>query len=202
MKSLLPISIIIAAIALFFLLTNPLYKDTQLLKTDVATYNKALDNSTQLQKEKDSLLEKYRNISETDRKRLDTFLPDNVNNIKFVLEIEQIANLHGMPLKDIKFVENKNTTDTNKNIVGNMVVQKNGLNNKAYGIFTVEFTTEGKYSSFLIFLKDLERNLRLMDIKSLSFEVPSTPKGGAKVASGINPDIYSYKLDVDTYWLK
>lgn len=200
MKSIFPILIIIVSVVLFFLITNPIYKDTQFLKTNVTTYNKALNNSTKLQKEKDSLLEKYRNISTKDKKRLMSFLPDSVNNIKFVLEIEQIANLHGMPLKNIKFEKNNKQDGTdNKISMGNMVISKNNLNNKPYGVFSVQFTTEGKYSSFLAFLQDLERNLRLMDIKSISFSVPDL---GMNKPNSINPNIYSYQLTVNTYWLK
>ncbi len=197
MKIFFPISLILISIILFFLVVNPLYNNIQLLSKDVSIYNKALDNSTILQRERDSLLEKYRNISQKDKYRLNNFLPDSVNNIKFILEIEQIANLHGMPLKDIKFEDKKQEKVVSSG--NNMIVSNNNLNSHAYGVFPVEFITEGKYNSFVLFLKDLEHNLRVMDIKSISFIVP---KPVAKLANGVDPNIYSYKLNVDTYWLK
>jgi len=103
MKLLLPISFIIISGVLFFAFVNPLYNDVSQLRTDMATYNTALDNSTQLQKTRDDLIAKYNNITEDDKDRLEHFLPNTVNNIKFILEIEQLANLHNMPLTDIKF---------------------------------------------------------------------------------------------------
>jgi len=198
MKILFPISLIIVSILLFFLVANPLYNNIKSLRSDVSTYNKALNNSTTLQKERDSLLEKYRDISNKDKSRLNSFLPDTVNNIKFILEIEQIANLHGMPLKDIKF-DNIQNNSNNMTSGNSMIVSNNNLRSKLYGIFPVEFVTQGSYNSFLLFLKDIEHNLRIMDIKSISFTVPNPI---TKSKSGINPNIYSYKLKVDTYWLK
>ncbi len=197
MKILLPISLIIVSILMYFFFVDKFHTEVKLFKSDVDTYNKALDNSTNLQKERDALLSKYRNISQEDKDRLQKFLPDTVNNIKFILEIEQMANLHGMPIKDIKFEDNKNKdlTKTNKNTV----VGAKPLSTKSYDVFPVEFITEGKYDSFVLFLKDLETNLRLMDIKSISFNVPEPAD---KPAEGFDPDVYTYKLDVDTYWLK
>jgi len=198
MKILFPISLIIVSILLFFLVANPLYNNVQSLRVDVSIYNKALNNSTTLQKERDSLLEKYRDISDKDKARLNSFLPNTVNNIKFILEIEQIANIHGMPLKDIKF-DNAQNNNNNMASGNNMIISTNNLKSKPYGIFPVEFVTQGSYNSFLLFLKDIEHNLRIMDIKSISFIVPNPV---TKSKSGINPNIYSYKLNVDTYWLK
>ena len=72
-----------------------------------------------------------------------------------------------------------------------------------YGIFPIEFVVDGNYDTFLAFLKDLEHNLRLVDIKSVSFVVPSAAATSA-VSSGVttNPNIYSYTLKIETYWLK
>ncbi|MFA6355047.1 MAG: hypothetical protein WCW65_01310, partial [Candidatus Paceibacterota bacterium] len=62
-----------------------------------------------------------------------------------------------------------------------------------------EFTTEGDYDSFVLFLKDLEFNLRLADVKSISFVVPDS---SGKPVSGVDPNVYRYSLKVETYWLK
>jgi hypothetical protein len=58
----------------------------------------------------------------------------------------------------------------------------------------MEFVIEGRYDTFLAFLRDLELNLRLVDIKAISFQVPTQATFGS--------DIYSYTLKVETYWLK
>ncbi len=200
MKIFFPIALILVSGILFFLFVDPLYKEVGKLRTDVLTYNTALGNSTNLQKTRDSLLEKYRNISQEDKDRLNNFLPDTVNNIRFILEIEQIANLHSMPLKNIKFDEKVQKEDEEVEPAGNnMIISKNTLKSTPYGVFPVEFITEGTYDSFVLFLKDIERNLRIMDIKNISFAVPQPV---VKPESGYDPNIYSYTLKVETYWLK
>lgn len=200
MRILFPISLILVSIIIFFLVVDPLYGNVKQLRSDVSVYNKALDNATNLQKTRDALLEKYRNIKQEDKDRLAKFIPNTVNNINFILEIEQVANLHSMPLKNIKF-DDKNLPENQKeeNTKGNTLLSIDSEDNLPYGTFPIEFITEGRYDSFLSFLKDLEINLRLMDIKEVSFLVPQiTDKSG----TGYDPNIYSYTLKVDTYWLK
>ncbi len=199
MKILFPISLILTSILLFFFIVNPFFDDIKSLKTDISIYNNALDNSTSLQKERDLFLEKSRNVSAKDRERLNSFLPDTVNNIKFILEIEKIANINEMPLRNIKFEDKPKVEDKIQSSNNNMIVSNDILDYKPYGVFPVEFITEGNYGNFLNFLEDLERNLRLMDIKSVSFIVPDPI---SKSGNGFDPNIYSYKLNVETYWLK
>lgn len=198
MKFLLPISFILVAGGLFFGVVNPMYSGdggVMQLRNDVAIYNKALANSTELQKTLDSLVEKYKNIKPEDKDRLEHFLPNTVNNIKFILEIEHAANLHSMPLKNIKF--DAEQTDAAQNKPGSIVVD-NPSDSRSYGVFPIEFTTEGDYPTFVAFLKDIEHNLRLVDVKSVSFIVP--PPSVKPGDTGSN--IYSYTLQVQTYWLK
>ena len=197
MKFLLPISFLLIAGVLFFVVIDPTYKDVSSLRDDVNTYNLALDNVTQLQKTMDSLVGSYKNIKQEDKDRLNSLLPNTVNNIKFILEVEHIASLHNMPIKNIKFEAEKPASSTGS--AGNTVVV-NGLDDsRPYGVFPIEFGTDGDYGTFVSFLKDLEYNLRLVDVKSVSFTVPPLP---VTQVAGFDPNILSYTLKVDTYWLK
>jgi hypothetical protein len=202
MRLILSITFIVVAVALFFVAVNPIYSDVKVLRTDVATYNTALSNSTELQQTRDSLVEIYKNIKKEDRDRLSHFLPSTINNIELILEIEKIANLHGLPIKNISF-DTKNTEKKSESSAASeeMVVaaEEDPSDYLPYGVFTMNFVIEGKYDSFLVFLNDLEHNLRLVDIKSVSFTVPVP---SANPTDTTNPNIYSYKLEVNTYWLK
>jgi len=185
---------------IFFFIGKPLYVEVKQLQTDVSTYNIALNNSTELQKTRDSLLSAYKNIKIEDKNRLSHLLPSTIDNIPLILEIEKIANLHGMPLNNINFesknLENRYDINTNGNTA---VSENNPVDILPYNVFPMDFIVEGKYDTFVNFLKELEDNLRLVDIKSISFSVPS-----ALVVAGGNVDssIYSYTLKIETYWLK
>ena len=194
MKVILPILFIGIAVVAFIFGVNPWYNDVSALRSDILAYNTALDNSAQLKLAEDSLIKSYIGIKQSDKDRLNSFIPNSVNNIQFILEVERIANLHNMPIKDLKFEAKKQASSNS----GNTVVAQVGIDGKPYGVFPLEFSTEGTYDSFVLFLKDLEYNLRLIDIKSISFTVPDS----VKVTDGFDPNIYKYSVKVETYWLK
>ncbi len=200
MKSIFPIICIVLGLALFFLFVRPLYSDVSVIRTDIKTYNVALDNSKDLQLTRDALLATYKSISVTDKERLLKFLPNGVDNIGLILEIEQIAKSHNMTLKDIRFDTEKPGTAQAKSNSSVAIKANDPTASKTYGVFPFEFTTEGSYDDFVVFLKDIERNLRVVDVKSVSFTVP--PRTTTKNPDGPNPDIFSYTLDIETYWLK
>lgn len=196
MRLILPISFLIIAGMLFFLVIDPFYMEVKQSKLEIATYSTAVNDSEDLQKTRDSLVGKYKNIKNEDKERLEQFLPHTINNIELILEIEKIANSYNMPVKDIKF-ESKSLTGNSQ---GTAVVAENDPSKYLpYGIFPMEFTVEGKYENFLSFLNGLEHNLRLIDVKSISFSVSGGASSGENKTS---PDIYTYNLKIQAYWIK
>lgn len=198
MKLISPIIFIAISGILFFVFIKPIYSETTQLKIDVANYKDAVNNSTDLQKVRDSLVVKYTGITAADKDRLEHFLPSSVNNIGLILEIEKMANLYGMPIKDVKF-ETKKLQPKDPLNTDNIMIEVDPTENLPYGIFPIEFTVEGNYSSFVSFLTELEHNLRLVDVKSISFSVPTENSSATEKA---NPDVYSYTLKIETYWFK
>lgn len=196
MKFILPIIFILIAILTFIFGVNPYYKEVSLIRSDIDVYNTALSNSTNLQKTQDSLLLAYNEITKVDKDRLNEFLPSSVNNIQLILEVERIANLHNMPIKDLKFENIKKEVDPTDS---KTIVSEASTDNTPYGVFPLQFSTEGNYDSFIAFLKDLEYNLRLINIKSVSFTVPVD---NGKITPGVDPNVYEYVLKVEAYWLK
>jgi hypothetical protein len=198
MKLITPILFLTITIVLFFVVIDPLYGDVKQLRTDVSTYNTALNNSTELQKTRDSLVNIYKDVKTEDKERLIHLLPSTIGNIELILEIEKIANLHGMPIGNIRFdtksLEGKDTTNTKTDNI--VVAESDPTSYLPYGIFPMDFIIEGRYDTFIEFLKDLEQNLRLVDIKSVSFSVPAS-SGGT-----VDSSIYRYSVKVETYWLK
>ncbi len=197
MKLLFPILFTLISVAAFILGVNPLFNDVKSLKADITKYNTALSNSTNLQKKEDALIKSYNEIRSEDKDRLNKLIPNAVNNIQFILEIERIANLHKMPVKDVKF-DSRNKS--NSNISSDMIVSDDGEDEKLYGIFPISFATEGDYDSFMDFLDDLEHNLRIVDIKSINFSV--LDQTAATNKDILNSNSYRYTLEVETYWLK
>ena len=202
MRFLTPILLLLISIALFFTIVDPYRKEVLSLRSDISKYNEALDSSTSLEKNFTDLVNKYKLIKTTDKERLMKLLPDNVNNIRFIIEIENLARKNNLILDGIKFDAGKKVTKEDNNVVVEVPV-------KEYDIFPVEFTTKGDYATFMKFLKEVESNLRLVDVKSISFSVPQAKNKAAGINANtlnevdtVNPNIYTYTLKVETYWLK
>ncbi|MFA6300799.1 MAG: hypothetical protein WC609_00420 [Candidatus Paceibacterota bacterium] len=203
----MPIILISASIGIFIILTSPIYNDISTLNAQVASYDTALDNSKALENQRDMLVAKENSISVENMDRLEKFLPQNVDNIRLILEIEEIAKPYGMTLKDIKYdaAADKSTTG---NTAGTPVVQGGRtaeIAPKDYGIFNLEFSTTGTYVNFVNFTKALESNLRVVDISSISFSSDSFATSGTATGVSTNmnsSEIYKYNFSINTYWLK
>src|SRR3989344_831018 len=195
-RFIMPFILIGISISIFFVLSNPLYNDIQELRTQVVSYDKALSNSKALENERDILTAKDNSINPDDKIKLQKLLPNNVDNIRLILEIEQIALPYGMSLKYIKYRATKDTTKSAKSGEAT-VVQVGGevatSYLKDYGVWDLEFSTTGTYNNFLNFTRDLERNLRIVDVSSIQFS--------SEVASNSTlPESYSYSFKIKTYW--
>ena len=197
-RFIVPIILIGLSIAGFFMFTNPLYSDPatgiQALQTQAISYNDALTNPKALAAERDKLTQKYNSIDPANLSKLQTLLPDSVDNIRLILEIEKIASPYGMALTDVKY----NATTDSSTVAGTTPKPATlSSTSKGYGSWDLQFSTGGSYSDFQNFLKDMESNLRIIDISSIQFSSDS--------GIGLNPSLsssYKYSFSIKTYWLK
>lgn len=210
-RLIIPVILILIAFGIFFVFTNPLYNGMSGLRAQVASYDEALNNSKALENERDKLTAKYNSINPENLIKLQKLLPDNIDNIRLILEIEQIAAPYGMVLKDVKYSTAKTETTTPSsaviprsvpgnlpgNLSGNVAVNK--TQSKDYGVWDLEFSTTGSYNNFLNFTKDLESNLRIVDIASVQF---SSSSSSSKLSESSPEESYKYNFKIKTYWLK
>lgn len=197
MKIVIPFILSILGIAIFFGYTNKAQDEVKLLKGEVASYDEALNNSRQLQEVRDVLGEKYNSFSKEDIDRLNKMIPSNVSNIKLIIEISQIASKYGFVLRNVKYDTNEakaSTPSTNGELTD--AERRNILENKPYGSFDLEFSTQGQYGNFLALLRDVEQNLRIVDIVGLKF-TPADADSATQVK-----DNYKYDFKIRTYYLK
>ena len=154
MRFVMPAIFIGISLATFFAFTNPIYNDIFKLQAQVVSYNEALGNSKMLENERDKLTSKYNSIDPNNLMKLAKFLPGNIDNIRLILEIEQIASPFGMVLKDVKY----NTT-IDKNAASGTLGSPQGVVvqslRKDYGVWDLEFSTVSTYNNFINFTKDL-----------------------------------------------
>ncbi len=203
MKLILAIIAIVAAGAIFFTVTEPAYNTVQAESAQIGQYSAALDKATQLQTLKQSLLSKYNAFDPNALDRLQKFLPDHVDNIALILDINSIASQYGMSLQNVDVSTPASTGSSSAQSTG--ATAPIGGSNQQYDSLTLHFTTQGTYANFLQFLGALQSSLRIVDISSLSIGAPSSGGQGlgsnsSSAASGATQ--YSYSITLRTYWLK
>jgi hypothetical protein len=179
MRLFIPIILIVAAVGLFLVYTDPTYQATKALSTKVAAYNDALNTSQELRSVRDQLLSKRNTFSNDDVQKLQEVLPDNVDNIRLVIDINNIASRHGLSVTSV------NLGDISQNAKNALAVGNTG---GPVGNVDITFSITTTYDGMLAFIEDLEHSLRLIDVQKLSF---------AAGTGGIN----TYVFDIRTYRL-
>lgn len=191
-KFVIPAILIGLALALFFIVANPIYLEIKDLRLLSISYNEALDNSKALEAERDKLTAKYNTFDPDYLAKLEKLMPDSVDNIRLILEIEKLALPYGMVLQDVGY-----DTTTEKGITGGGGQPGITTSRLPYGIWNLSFSTAGTYGNFVNFLKDLENNLRIVDVSSIDFS--------SEGVEGLNPSLpqaYKYDFNIQTYWLR
>ncbi|MFZ4500447.1 MAG: hypothetical protein ACOYMZ_03030 [Minisyncoccia bacterium] len=202
--------IIAASIGTFFMVVKPRYDKLQAIKSQVANYDTSLETAEQLQNSREELIAKYNSISKTDLDGVKTLLPDSVDNIRLIIQLDSLATKNGLStLRSVDYKSEETTTSSTTGTGGGTMGQQNiATINKPYGEFTISFQTVGQYKNFLAFLSDLEQNLRLVDITAIDFGASSGGSGSTSGTSGTSgagdsvANNLTYKVTLKTYWLK
>jgi Tfp pilus assembly protein PilO len=183
MRIFLPSILVIAAIGLFVVYTNPTYQATKALQAQASQYDDALTKSQQLRAIRDQLLSKRNTFSADDVQKLQEVLPDNVDNIRFIIDVNNIAARHNISLSNVQLGTIGGSSQTQQGVAA-------AAQGSAVGSVDIGFSINASYSDMLAFLQDLEHSVRLIDVEKLSFTAPS---------SGATTD---YTFIVRTYWLR
>jgi len=189
MNLIIPIILILSSVAVFFGYVDPNYKGSSSSSSDLASYgvvelkdelSKYQDlasSSTMIKEKRDSLIQKRTTIKTEDQTRLERFLPNNIDNIRLIIEIRKIAEGRNLVAQNVQINDVKNNAAAV------------GITDSKYGTLSLSFTVNSSYQNFLNLLNDLENNLRLLDITNISFSTTDT-------------GLYNFTVTLNTYWLK
>lgn len=182
MKFLLPAIFLLVSFGLFFMYIDDAYQNVKFLQEEQSSFNDALQKSKELQAIRDSLLSKYNTFSSVDLDRLEKMLPDNIDNVRLVLEIDSIASKYGMRISAVT-IDSGVSGVTSEGAIGPTGEQ--------YETVILSFNITAAYEDFVRFLKDIESSLRIVDITSINFS-----------SENDFDEVYNYKIGIKTYWLK
>ena len=195
MSNLTSILFLLAAVGLFFGYINPAYGGTtgaaEPAKRSVvelralrAQYEEALQKAREVEEARTGLLQAYNAIPVADLERLETLLPDYLDSVRFIIDINTLASGYKMTLKNVSVEDAglaKGRQGGSTSAIGPLP--------KNFQSIGIAFTVSGAYDNFRSFLHDLEESLRLADARKVSFA--ARPDGS-----------YDFSVTIDTYRLE
>ncbi len=177
MKTVISTILLLGSIGIFFGYTNGKYALIKETRTEIERLQEDFLKSKTIIAKRDDLKKTYSSFKSSDLKALDNIIPDNVDNIRLIMDMNSIAQRYGMTLKGI--------------IVNSDQKEKGSINeesSKKLDSLEVSFKVTASYENFVNFLRDLEKSLRIVDVTELTFK--SNELG-----------IYDFNVSIRTYWL-
>lgn len=178
------------AVAVFMFYTRPAYDKVKALQSEIAQYDQALQRAGELQRLKQALLSRYNAFDPVDIERLSKLLPDHVDNVRLVLDLDNLASRNGLAIQNVVIGSEARSAGSGGQVSANIV----GGNSKAYDSLTLKFSTQSSYPGFVRFMEDLETSLRIVDLVALTMVNTS--------ADAAKEPVYRFDITIRTYWLK
>ena len=178
MRFLVPFVIFATAVAIFFIAADPLYTSTKELKVRITALEKAIVESQETLKLRETLFQKFNAITPEDLKRLGKMLPPSIDNVRLILQVSQLAAEHSLALKKVDV------------LVPLAITNESNVDETLYNSIGLKFGLTGKYESMRDFLSALEKSLRITDVVLLGFHVDPVQQ------------LTDFDVAVRIYWLK
>jgi|SRR3989344_2108943 len=188
----LPALALILSVGIFFAYVKPTWsgplKET---KVAIANYEQALDAADEYKKRQNELASARNAIDQDNLNRLSVLLPDSVDNVSLILDINALAARSGLSLANIDVLTDDSTVSGKK---GNeSVAQSSGTlqisRANPVGSVDLSLSAIGTYSALQSFLAGIEKSARLLDVRDISVK-------------GSDTGVYNYQMVVRLYWLR
>ena len=176
-----PIFLVILAIAIFYVYLDPAYADIKRLRAEEQAYINAIESVKAVEAKRNELLSKYNSFSNTDLDRLDEMLPERIDNVRLVAEINGIAQQYDIEIRRVRVAEDRGSNSSSGQSITDSTLRHKTL--------SVSFNFDASYEPFTDFIRDLEQSLRITDFSLVSFRTES------------NSQNVTYNVTLKTYWL-
>lgn len=168
--------LLIISVVLFLVIINPKRVVLIDLQKERDSFEIVRGHGQELQKTKAELIAKFKSIPEEEAARLLNFLPDTVDNVRLLVDIDAIAKRKRLNISGLRINTNE--------------AQQEGENQGGIGKVSMDFTVVSDYGEMKDLLVELEESLRMVDVRKIS------------VAGGTDSRTVSTTVTIDTYWLR
>ncbi|HEY1041986.1 MAG TPA: hypothetical protein VGE48_01005 [Candidatus Paceibacterota bacterium] len=185
---LLPLFFIVLAIGIFLAYVQPTFSGSvAVLQDEIESLDSALMAARQF-KEKELALTQERNTLSADQlARLEAFLPDNVDNVQLIVDLNSLAARSGVTLSDFDIEGGETTGTSTQPMMDSGAIPLDASDTTESLELSVSAT--GSYGAFRTFLAGVEQSLRPLDIVELSVDDSNT-------------GVYTYDITFRLYWLR
>ena len=170
---------IVLTLSVAYAFIYPSFGEVSALTQEKEKYNDALETVMNIENKKNELLTQFNSISEEDKKEINTILPTSFDFIRLISQIDAVASQHGISIDKISSKETASS--------GSSIEEAKPAN--SYRSAVISFSFEASYDKFLNFVNDLEKSMRILDIKSVGLQTEE---------KGFN----AYDVEFETYWLE
>jgi Tfp pilus assembly protein PilO len=176
MSQFLPLISFAIALSILFGYVTPTWSGSiREAKAGIARSEAGLAAAKQYTAQQNGLASSRNQIDQAMLARLETLLPNSVDNVGLILDLNALATRSNLLLSNIDVAESG--------------ADDPAASTNPYGSIELSLSAAGAYSAFQDFLLSVERSARLLDVRQVSVE-------------GSNTGVYQYRMTVRLYWLK
>jgi Tfp pilus assembly protein PilO len=180
----LPVLALLIAISIFFAYVNPTWSGSiAATKAAIASDDQALVAASQYTAQQNQLASARNAINSTDLARLAIFLPDSVDNVGLILNLNALAARSGLSLSNIDV-----TTNTASSASASPTGAIRTASVDPVSSVDLSLSAIGTYAALQNFLKNMEQSQRLLDVRDLT-------------VNGSGTGVYNYQMKLRLYWL-
>jgi hypothetical protein len=180
----LPLIALAAAIGIFFAYVNPTWSGPVAAARDaIALDDSALAAAKEYAARQNELSAERANIDPESLERIMTLLPDSVDNVGLILDVNALAARSGISLSNIDVA----TADGGAKSGAQGALPIATAN--PIGSINLSLTALGTFAAFQTFMDGIERSARLLDVQDI-------------VVKGSDTGVYTYQVTLRLYWLR
>ncbi len=181
----LPVLALFVAIGILFGYVRPGWSGTIAeTKAAIALNEQALTAASEYKAQQNALAAARSAIDPEHLRRLSVFLPDSVDNVRLILDLNALAARSGLSLSNIDVVIN----DTSGSVTNTPGALGAAAPNPV-GSVNLSLSAIGTFAALQTFLDGVERSARLLDVKNIAVK-------------GSDTGVYTYQMTLRLYWLR
>lgn len=182
----LPAVALLISVGLFFAYVNKMWAGPIAeTKAEIASDQAALDVAEQFTRKQAELEAQKNAINPDELAKLNVLLPNSVDNVHMVLDLNALAAKSGLVLSSIDAAASPLANQTGGNTA---VAAVGGGDASPVGSIDLTLTAVGTYDKLQTFLQAIEHSERMLDVHDIDVR-------------GSDTGVYTYQIKIRLYWL-